>query len=71
LPQLHPIQGLLSEKTPALVVGGGPAVSYYESVLARHEMDVTILEDSNTTLGSRSLQDIGPRETVMADEFMK
>jgi hypothetical protein len=56
----------------ALVLGGGPAVSYYsETALARHEIDVTIHEDSDTTLGSHSLQDIGARENVMADEFMK
>jgi flavin-dependent dehydrogenase len=69
------------EKTTVLVVGGGPAGSYSASVLARHGIDVTILEGAKfpryhigeSLLASTNyfLEYIGAREKVMAHGFVK
>ncbi|CAK5270831.1 unnamed protein product [Mycena citricolor] len=69
------------EKTTVLVIGGGPAGSYSASVLARHGIEVTILEGAKfpryhigeSLLASTNyfLEFIGAREKVLAHGFMK
>ncbi|KAJ7447907.1 hypothetical protein B0H11DRAFT_2056992 [Mycena galericulata] len=69
------------DKTTVLVIGGGPAGSYSASVLARHGIDVTILEGAKfpryhigeSLLASTNyfLEYIGAREKVMAHGFVK
>ncbi|KAJ7197782.1 hypothetical protein GGX14DRAFT_552404 [Mycena pura] len=69
------------EKTTVLVIGGGPAGSYSASVLARHGIDVTILEGTKfpryhigeSLLESTNyfLEYIGAREKVLAHGFVK
>jgi hypothetical protein len=72
---------LVPQKTTVLVVGGGPAGSYAASVLARRNMDVTVLEAAKfpryhigeSLLASVNyfLEYIGAREKVLAHGFIR
>lgn len=73
----HPVP----QRTTVLVIGGGPAGSYAASVLARRNIDVTILESAKfpryhigeSLLASTNyfLEYIGAREKVLNHGFVK